>query len=164
LEENKKYLLAITSLEGNLDLLEEIIGFAVENNIKISLNPGNREIASTRRLQTLISHIDFLLLNGQESEALFGGDIKQICPLIAVTNGRQGADIYTESDHLFSPIINTRPVDETGAGDAFGSAFVSALIQQKSLETALNWGIKNSASVVSYLGAKKGILTLNQIK
>lgn len=164
----------ISSLEGNLDLLEKIIGFAKENNIKISLNPGKRELSQRKRLLELIKLVDFLLLNREESEILtnlsFDSDnfFEKIhsldTPLVAITNGRQGAYILSNQKQFYSPIINTKPVDETGAGDSFGSAFVSALIYNKSPQEALFWGIKNSASVVSSLGAKTGLLNLKQIK
>lgn len=164
----------ITSLEGNLDLLEKIIGFAKENNIKICLNPGNRELASRRRITSISKMVDVLLLNKEESEIFFDAKFdddkffslihQQKLPLVAITNGRDGAYIFTDSRQFYSPIINTKPADETGAGDAFGSAFVSALIYKKSPQDALFWGIKNSASVVSYLGAKTGLLSLRQIK
>jgi len=164
----------ISSLEGNLDLLEKLIGFALENNIKISLNPGNRELQKLNNLIPLLSHIDFLLLNRAESELLTGFDPESEkfasklnsfgAKITAVTNGREGAHIFTKDNTFYSPIINTDPVDETGAGDSFGSAFVAALIHGLLPQDALHWAIKNSASVVSYLGAKPGLLTLNQIR
>lgn len=168
----KTKFLYLTSLEGNLSLLEEIIGFAKENNIKISFNPGMRELSQRRELIPLLKHLDFLLLNRQEAEILsdldhkdpnFWNKLKTFSPLIAVTNGRLGAKILSPSETYYSPIINTNPVDETGAGDAFGSAFVAALIYNHSLPDCLEWGIKNSASVVSALGAKNGILKYSQI-
>lgn len=164
--------LYLTSLEGNIGLLEELIGFAKENNIKISLNPGQRELKLRRQLIPLLKYLDFLLLNRQEAEILadtnhkessFLEVLKKYAPLIAITNGRLGAKVLTSTDILFSPVINTHPLDETGAGDAFGSAFVAALINNHSLPKCLSWAIHNSASVVSELGAKKGILTIKQM-
>jgi len=164
----------ITSLEGNLDLLEKLIGFAKENNSKIALNPGNRELAQRKKLLALLKLVDFLLLNKTESETLVGLNIDDkdfwnhlvslSPPTVAVTNGRNGAFVFAEGKHYFSPIINVKPVDETGAGDAFGSTFVSALIYKHTPQEALFWAIKNSASVVSALGAKTALLTLKQIK
>jgi sugar/nucleoside kinase (ribokinase family) len=164
----------ITSLEGNLDLLEQIIGFAVEHHIKISLNPGNRELASAARLIPLLKNVDFLLLNGAESEILTGIAVNEGkywetilsygSAITAITNGRLGAYVVNPEQKLFSPIINTTPVDETGAGDSFGSAFVGGLFNHLSLSDSLFWAIKNSASVVSKLGAKQGLLTLVEIK
>jgi len=164
----------ITSLEGNLELLEELIGFAKENKIKIALNPGNRELAQRKKLLPLLKLVDFLLLNKTESEAFVGLDIddKDFWPnlislspsMVAVTNGRDGAFVFADGKHYFSPIINVKPVDETGAGDAFGSTFIAGLIYGFSAQDSLFWAIKNSASVVSCLGAKPCLLTLKQIK
>lgn len=164
----------ITSLEGNLELIEMLIGFANEHPIKVSFNPGNRELSDLNRLIPLLSHVDFLLLNRVESETLVGIEINQPnywekllsfgARITAVTDSRNGAYILTSTEKLYSPIINTRPVDETGAGDSFGSAFVGGLIHHLSLSDSLFWGIKNSASVVSSLGAKAGLLNLQEIK
>lgn len=168
----KSRSLYITSLEGNLSLLEELIGFAKENNMLIAFNPGSRELKQRRQLIPLLKYLDFLLLNRQEAQMLtdlphrdsnFLPKLRQYSPLVAVTNGHLGARILTAEDSLFSPIANITPVDETGAGDAFGSAFFAALLHQQSLSEALSWAIKNSASVVSALGAKTGILTRSQM-
>jgi sugar/nucleoside kinase (ribokinase family) len=164
----------ITSLEGNTDLLEKLVGFAHDHKIKIALNPGNRELNQKRRLIPLLKYIDFFLLNQTESENLLGlsnthpdfwTKVSLLKPVItAVTNGRQGAHVFTNGQHFYSPIINTKPIDETGAGDSFGSAFVAALFLKHDPKDALSWGIKNSASVVSALGAKTALLTQKQIK
>ena len=164
----------ITSLEGNLDLLEKLIGFAKENNIKIALNPGNRELAKPKKIIPLLKFVDFLLLNKTEGEMLteLDFDDDKFWPKIlsygsqitAITDSRNGAYVITPQSHLFSPIVKVKPVDETGAGDAFGSAFVAALIHKLDSQEALFWGIKNSASVVTKLGAKSGLLTLKLIK
>jgi len=164
----------ITSLEGNLELLEELIGFAKENKIKIALNPGNRELSQPKKLLPLLKFIDFLLLNKTESETLIGLNVEDknfwsklislSSSIIAVTNGRDGAFVLTNGNNYFSPIVNVKSIDETGAGDAFGSTFVAALIHNQTSENALFWAIKNSASVVSHLGAKSALLTIKQIK
>lgn len=164
----------ISSLEGNLELLEQIIGFAVEHGIKISLNPGNRELSHLPQLIPLLSRVDFLLLNTAESKLLTGVEIDSAnfwskllsfgSKIVAVTDGRNGAYVQTAEEKLFSPIINTTPLDETGAGDSFGSAFIAALVNNLHLQEALFWGVKNSASVVSKMGAKAGLLTFTEIK
>lgn len=163
----------ITSLEGNLDLLEKIIGFAYDHNIKISLNPGNRELLKLKSLKPLLRFVDFLLLNKTEAQQLITSDyhdpkfwqkLKLLgSKIVAVTKGRQGAHVLSPQGDYFSPIINIHPVDETGAGDAFGSTFVASLIHGHNLSESLYWAIKNSASVVSTLGAKPSLLTLKQI-
>jgi sugar/nucleoside kinase (ribokinase family) len=54
-------------------------------------------------------------------------------------------------------------VEETGAGDAFGSGLVAALIQGKEIEEAIEWGKRQAAKVVQYMGAKRGLMTLEEI-
>lgn len=164
----------ISSLSGNVNLLEKIIGFAKENGIKVAINPGGREISKRNQLVNLLEHVDLLCLNKEEAEILCKKefDNNQFWPtissykskIIAITNGRDGAYIYKNEQIFYSPIIKVKTVDETGAGDAFGSAFTAGLIYEIDPKEALLWGIKNSASVVSYLGAKNKILSLKEIK
>ena len=49
-------------------------------------------------------------------------------------------------------------IDRTGAGDAFGSGFLSAYAQEKSLKDSIIFASANSTSVVQFIGAKEGIL------
>ena len=63
--------------------------------------------------------------------------------------------MYNNLVFTFSKI---QPVDETGAGDAFGSGFIVGLIKGSSLTGSFNLAMANGASVVKFLGAKKGLL------
>ena len=164
----------VSSLEGNLDLWEKIVGFCQENSIKLSLNPGLRELAQSRRLIQWLKFVDFLLLNKSESEELtcFEADSEEYwkrlrsfgARITAVTSGRDGAYVISGEDKFYAPIINITPIDETGAGDAFGSGMVAGLINGLKPEEAISWGIKNSAAVVGSLGAKTGLLSEEQIR
>jgi len=163
----------ISSLEGNIDLLEKIIGFARESNIKIALNPGRRELKQSKKILPLLKLVDYLSLNQEETEMLLNMSVSDSkffnqvnslkIPLVTITNGRQGAYVLFNQKKYFSPAAQSKPIDETGAGDSFSSAFVSALIYKKTPQESLYWGITNSASVVSHLGAKTGLLTFKQI-
>ena len=55
------------------------------------------------------------------------------------------------------------PLDRTGAGDAFASTFVAALIKGNDIEGALQWAPINSMSVVQKVGAQAGLLSEKQI-
>jgi sugar/nucleoside kinase (ribokinase family) len=48
-------------------------------------------------------------------------------PILAVTKGDHGADIYTEGRIIHIPAPDTPEVDTTGAGDIFAAAFFSQL-------------------------------------
>ncbi len=56
------------------------------------------------------------------------------------------------------------PVDRTGAGDAFSSTFISALILGKDISEALMWAPINSMSVVQGVGAQEGLLTREKLE
>ncbi|MGH9856756.1 MAG: hypothetical protein ACRD4B_02830, partial [Acidobacteriota bacterium] len=44
-------------------------------------------------------------------------------------------------------------------GDSYGSGFLGAIMKEKSIEEAMNWGNANATSVVQYIGAREGLLT-----
>jgi sugar/nucleoside kinase (ribokinase family) len=147
-----------------------IVDFAKKNRIKVALNPGNSQLSLPKKeLGDIINKVDILLLNQEEASVLTGIDyskekeifkkIDDICPGIAIMT--KGGDGVTVSDgkHLFSaPGEKKNIVDNTGAGDAFGSGFVSGFIMKKDIEYAIQLAMANSVSCLTKLGAKGGLL------
>ena len=95
--------------------------------------------------------------------------------IIVVTDGSQGVYVATREKIYFHKSLPTQVVSTVGAGDAFGSTFVSILIdymdkdfdevcEEQILAEAIVCGLINSASVVSSFDAKSGLLTLEQLK
>jgi ribokinase len=147
----------ISSLEGNLDLLAEIIGFAQKNHIKVALNPGKREIKEKESLKKLLN-VDVLLLNQEEAKLL--GDLSFLKKTIMIlTEGEKGIEFFAPGKGRGKmEAFKVKMVDQTGAGDGFGCGFVSGLIKGFDLEKALRLGVANGASVVGKIGAKEGLL------
>ena len=54
--------------------------------------------------------------------------------------------------------LKVKVIEKTGAGDAFGSGFLTGYIKEKSIERGLQIGIANAASCIQKLGAKNGLL------
>jgi ribokinase len=85
--------------------------------------------------------------------------------LTVITNAENGASVsngttFVEARATESP----KPiVDKTGAGDAFASGFLSALIYGKSPASALNWGLRNSSACIREIGSMNGLLTRQDI-
>lgn len=158
----------ITSLEGNLELAEKIITLADENDIKVGWNPGKKELSNKEKVKNLASRVEVFNLNRSEMENLLEMDLdedsfwqavrKLKVPLTVVTDGRNGAYLLHDQGLHFLPTPKTDPVDETGAGDAFGSGFVSGLIRGMEIKSAFDIAMENGASVVQYIGAKQGLL------
>ena len=164
----------VSSLGGNLSLLHKIIRFAKRRKLRVALNPGKDELGSTK-LRIYLSMIDVLILNRQEIFALIGDhDMEKLkiehvlslkAGLVLVTEGRRGAYAYAKNGKVyFQPPIKTRTIEETGAGDAFGSSFVAGQIYGLSIEQSLRLAAINAASVVSQIGPKKGLLFWPDIK
>ena len=81
-----------------------------------------------------------------------------------VTNGSDGVYV-SDGEHIYyHPSAEVDVHCTLGAGDAFGSTFVSFIAQGKSIQTAIRAGIINSASVVKQLDTTSGLLSYGQIE
>lgn len=127
---------------------------------KIALNPGARDLKKGRDyLQPIIDKTEVLIMNKEEAEML-----GELGPKITViTDGSNGATVYTTGKTITMPAIGGKAIEATGAGDAFSSGFLAALFFGKDPETALGWGLKNSGAVIQKVGAIAGLLTKEEI-
>ena len=55
-------------------------------------------------------------------------------------------------------------IEATGAGDAFTTAYIAALIHGLSHAEALTWGPINAGSVVQQVGPQAGLLTRHKME
>lgn len=175
----------VSALNGEWkDNLRQTIAGAKAAGAKLAVNPGQKNMKDNPTLVLeAIGQADILLLNKDEAIelALFAcpemlkenlNDEKTLLHIlfergtkkIAMTDGMRGAWGY-DGKELFRAISKQpeRGIDTTGAGDAFGSAFLAATILEKSLSEALTWGMINGASVVRHYGAIEGLLHQGEI-
>ena len=86
-------------------------------------------------------------------------------PKVAVvTNGKEGVYVAHNNELLFHPSLPAEVVNTLGAGDAFGSGFVGALLQNLPIEQALIQGLVQAAAVINVLDAQSGLLTADELK
>ena len=159
--------LYVTTVRGNMDLLDQLFTKAKSLNTKIMFNPGNLELQHTRKLIGLLSDTDVLLLNKAEAKQIVPGStlnelvnrLKSYVPNVIITDGNQGA-IATDGSHVYRIGIyeDVKVKDSTGAGDAFGSGFLAAYANNQDFVTALTFASANSTSVVQQIGSKAGII------
>lgn len=159
----------ISSLEGNIRLVGELVKFAKKNHIKVAINPGRRELAQRKKLLPIIDKVDVLIINHEEAAQLTGTTIfdpkvfKKTAlvsqGIVVVTRGAKGLYLFDEKDKLLKADgFKVEMTDATGAGDGFGAGFVGGLAKGLKLEEALKLGISNGASAVTKIGAKAGLL------
>jgi len=168
--------LHISSLGGRVELLDELLKYSEENGIKVAVNPGKSEMEQLKGKRGLdvFAGVEVLLLNREEAQILSGIEFKRqevwkgdhclAGPKVCVmTDGVDGGKVCAEGQCYFYEAEKVDVVEETGAGDAFGSGFVAGLIKGKDVETAIEWGKKQAANVVKFMGPKKGLLTLSDL-
>lgn len=161
-----------TAGKNYLEFYNQAIIWAKEHNAKIAFNPGSRQIKENKINEDL-TVTDLLFVNREEGNELLKTDLdgrdlaRKLAKLgpkiVVVTDGPAGAYCFDGQKDYFAPIIDAPVVERTGAGDAFGSGFMAAIIHGKSISEALVWGSKNSASVLGFVGPQKGLLTKDQI-
>ncbi|MFA5931980.1 MAG: carbohydrate kinase family protein [Candidatus Paceibacterota bacterium] len=145
---------------------------------KFAFEPGKFEIKlGKEKLQRLYKHADMFFCNVEEARKILGldsGEIKKLLTKInelgpktvVITDGPKGAYAYDGSDTWFiEPYPDPKPpYERTGAGDAFSSTVVAAIILGKTLPEALAWAGINSMSVVQEVGAQKGLLSKEKLE
>jgi ribokinase len=163
----------ITSLGGNLKLLEHLLKHANRHGIQVALDPGAGELEQVKKLRGLLPLVTVLKANFEELSQIFGGDdlrdtvvrASGVCPYVVGTNGSSGS-YATYNGRLYQAGMyqKVKVADRTGAGDAFGSGFVAAIAKGQSIGEALTLGSANATSVVQKIGAKAGILKTDRFR
>ncbi len=163
--------------------LRTAVAAAQENNIKLALNPGQRNMKDdVATVLEAVKVADVLLVNKDEAIELVLGMgqassealqdelflIKSLhaygAKVIGMTDGIRGAWGYDGECIIFVDVLRQKAVDATGSGDAFGSGFLAAQIQGLGLEQSLRFGIVNGGNVVRFYGAKEGLLHADVIE
>ncbi|OGM54772.1 hypothetical protein A3F62_01735 [Candidatus Woesebacteria bacterium RIFCSPHIGHO2_12_FULL_44_11] len=150
-----------------------LVEWLVKNpGIKLGFNPGSRQLkAGVEALNAVLKLTSIIFINREEAEGLTGFTassgrekellqaVKNLGPKVCVvTDGGNGSYVTDGQKFLHAGILPIDAYERTGAGDAFGSGCLAAIIKGKSLEEALLWGTLNSASVIGYTGSQKGLL------
>ncbi len=159
--------LYVTTLRGDLDTLRRFFVKAHEIGAKIMFNPGIRELEQAADLTKLLKYVDILNVNKDEAAKLVPGKVltellyhlASYVKTVIITDGMMGgiATNGTET-YRFGIYEDVRVKDATGAGDAFGSGFLAQIADGRDFQKSLVFASANSTSVITKLGANRGIL------
>lgn len=167
--------LYIAPLTGLLcDSFDDLVMFANDKKIKVSVNPSIVQLASPNFLD-IIKKVDVLILNQEEASFLakipyadekeIFQKISNLCPgVVIMTKGGEGV-IVSDGKYVYSakPRLGRQIIDTTGAGDSFAAGFLSDYIRYNGdIERAIQLGIANSIGCLSQVGAKNGLLKKGQ--
>lgn len=146
--------------------------------VKLAFQPGTFQMeAGVERLKRLYARTEVLVLNREEAVLVSGGNYDDVHGLmdklhsfgpkiVVITDGPDGAYASDGNERLKMPLYPdpAPPFERTGAGDAFASTFVAAIIKGHNLESALQWAPINSMSVVQKVGAQNGLLSEHELE
>lgn len=157
-----------TTLRGDMDTLLRFFKKAEELGVKVMFNPGVKELEQIDYLTNMLKYVDILNVNKEEAAKIVPGitmtellyHLNNYVGTVIITDGAMGGIAGNGHEiYRFGIYEDKKVKDATGAGDAFGSGFLAALAAGKPFKSALVFASANSTSVVSRLGANKGILT-----
>lgn len=159
--------------EKTWPLHKEMLDYLKKNpSVKLAFQPGMYHLIwGAKKLKDFYKRAEIVILNREEAVQVTGadhGDVPGILDAMhklgikvaVVTDGADGAYASDGSTKLFMPNYPDpkKPLDRTGAGDAFASTLTAALALGQSLDIALTWAPINSMSVVQQMGAQAGLI------
>jgi len=157
--------------------MEYLAGFARKNKIAVYFNPSSYMTEKGYGfMKKVIAGTKIIAMNKEEAEKLLGvktgnrdvllKGLRKLGPEICIiTDGENGVHAYDGKKMYFTKAHRIRPVDTTGAGDAFGAGFLAGFIMKQSLpledriKFAIELGLKDAESVIMKVGAKAGLLS-----
>ena len=162
--------LYVTTLRGDLKTLASFFEKAHDLGTKIMFNPGIKELEQSKELLRLLKSVDILLVNKSEAAKMVPGvlltellyHLNNYVPIVIITDGAMGGiagNRKTDEVYRFGVYEDVKMKDATGAGDAFGSGFLATFAGGKSFKSALIFASANSTSVITRIGANRGVLT-----
>ena len=171
---NTKWIYMSAMMEESYKTAAKIAEYASKKGIKIAFNPSSYLAKKGRKyLAPILSRTDIIVLNKEEAEMITQKrtvehmlkEMRKIGPKITIiTDGSKGTLAYDGKLMRIAKPHKIKVIDTTGAGDSFASAFVAGIIQGKTIEESLKMGTSNAESVISYVGAKAGLLTKKEME
>lgn len=151
---------------------KKIVAFAKKHGSKVMYNPSAYLAKKgAAYLKPILSQTDILVLNKEEAAYLVGNHAPKVTlkklmalgpDIVVVTDGQNPA--YASHENTMYSIVppNVHVAETTGAGDAFGSGFLAAMIHDDDIEHALKIGTANACSKIQKYGAQSNLLSYNE--
>ena len=164
---------------GAMDYHDDIADWLeAQPDVKLAFQPGTFQLeAGASRLKKIYARSEVLAVNREEAALIVGGHHEELHQLldklhelgprvVLISDGHNGAYASDGTNRYKMPIYPDLkpPYDRTGAGDAFTSTFVGAVIKGADIAGALLWAPINAMSVVQKVGAQAGLLSEREIE
>ncbi len=148
---------------------------------QIAWNPGGLQLqAPVSTLKRLLKQTTVLLVNADEAtellvrlgkksreyslEELVSSLIMFGPQIVVVTNGKEGSIVQRDDEIVYQAAPNDKPVDVSGAGDCFGSSFVTGLIRYDGdIVRSLDLAQTVVNGLIKKVGAQNGLTTWERL-
>lgn len=165
--------------ESTLPYHQEIENYLASHpNVSLAFQPGTFQMKFGKEaLKGIYERTNIFFSNVEEAERILGINtlgikelmmrMRELGPkIVVITDGPKGAYAYDGENFYFQPPFpdQEKVFERTGAGDAFASTVTVAVALGNDLSAALKWGSINSMSVVTEVGAQKGLLSREKLE
>lgn len=163
--------------KGHEVLNGQLIDYIKRTEARLGYNPGTYQLKTgIDEIKKVLEVCETLILNREEAHQLVGGEVQDTKNLlkslrdhgaktVVITDARNGSYLSDGEKYLHCGIPEESPVVErTGVGDAYSTGFIAALIKGSSVDEAMIQATLNSTSVIQYIGAREGLLTLEGVE
>lgn len=153
---------------------KKVLDYVQKNNARLAFTPGSAQLKELdETVFDILKNTEILLVNKTEGETIVKRlneqendpskilvQLQRLGPKIVVmTDGKNGSSAIDKDGKVYSlGIFPCNFVEKTGAGDAYTSGFMAAVLFGLSVEEAMRWGAVNAASVIEHVGAQKGLI------
>lgn len=154
---------------------QKTLEFVKKKNALLAFNPGTPQLKEGYKgIQEILKSTDILFLNKEEAEGILknlyvsNNNIKNLLislqklgpKTVIITDGENGSFAVNEKGQfLTQAIIETSIVEKTGAGDAYASGFLAAILSNLPIQTSMKWGTLNASGAMSAIGSQNGLLS-----
>lgn len=165
-----------TSLGPGFERLQNQLLLHVKNNpeITLAMNPGSYQMTyGMNTIKKILPKVGVLFVNKEEAARLVGkGPIKTLfgklhgigIPRVFITDSEAGSYASDGAAIFTMPPYPIKAIAKTGAGDAYTSGALSAIMKGKGIAEAMQWGTANAGGVIQKFGAQEGLLTERSIE
>ncbi len=172
------YLTSMAPNYINTPVINQLVNYLERTGAKLAYQPGTFQVKlGSKRQHRILSMTDFFVLNIEEAIHFLGHEEKAPVPIkdlllgifelgpkkVVITDGGKGSFGFDGEKYFQLETFPAKLVEMTGAGDAYATGTVAALIHGLPLEEAMRWGAANSAAVVEQMGSTTGLLSLNKM-
>lgn len=141
---------------------------AKENNIKVAFTYSDPFCVNRSKdefIQLTKDYVDVVFCNTEEGLALSGKSdpkeaisfISKIAPLVFMTAGKDGAYVAENGKINLVPGFPVKPIDTTGAGDAFAAGVLYGLTHGYSAQKSARWGNYVASRIVAEVGPRLSV-------